>query len=154
MRETWRKIFGTAALAFMLCLSGLVISGEAQAQRFTDNGNGTVTDTVTGLMWTKDANMFGNMDWDSATSRCASLAVDSITGWRLPSMDEFPAIYKATRGQHPFEGIQGEYYWTSTHYTGYGGGHSRYSMHMLTGTLSRLSHKDNPFYVWCVRNTC
>jgi len=152
MPNIWRKLSTTAALAIMLCLTGLVMSGEAQAQRFTDNGNGTVTDTVTNLMWTKDANMFGNMDWDSATSRCASLAVDSITGWRLPSKGEFPEIYRATRGEHPFEGIQGEYYWTSTHYTGYRE-HARYSMHMLTGTLSSQSHKDNPFYVWCVRNT-
>ena len=49
MRKMWSKIFGIAALAFMLCLTGLVMSGEAQAQRFTDNGNGTVTDTVTNL---------------------------------------------------------------------------------------------------------
>ena len=40
--------------------------GEIQAgvawpnPRFTDNGNGTVTDNLTGLMWTKDANPVGN----------------------------------------------------------------------------------------------
>ena len=27
--------------------------------RFTDHGNGTVTDNLTGLIWTKDANAFG-----------------------------------------------------------------------------------------------
>ncbi len=59
MPKMWKKFFTTAALTFMLCMTGLVITGEAQAQRFTDNGNGTVTDTVTGLMWTKDANPFG-----------------------------------------------------------------------------------------------
>jgi hypothetical protein len=36
MREMWRRIFGTAALAFMLCLTGLVITGEAQARRVLD----------------------------------------------------------------------------------------------------------------------
>jgi len=39
--------------------------GEIQAgvawpePRFTDNGDGTMTDTLTGLMWTKDANLPG-----------------------------------------------------------------------------------------------
>ncbi|PTN35950.1 hypothetical protein C6366_10380 [Desulfonatronum sp. SC1] len=106
----------------------------------------------TGLMWTKNANMFGSMDWDSATSRCVSLAVDSITGWRLPLIHEFPEIYGATRGEHPFEGIQGDYYWTSTHYTGYGE-NIRWAMNMLAGSLTRLHHITNRYYIWCVRNT-
>jgi hypothetical protein len=33
MRKMWTKLSTTAALAFMLCLTGLVITGEAQAQR-------------------------------------------------------------------------------------------------------------------------
>ena len=28
--------------------------------RFTDNGSGTVTDNLTGLIWLKDANCFGS----------------------------------------------------------------------------------------------
>ncbi len=151
MRKIWRKLFGTAALTFMLCLTGLVMSGEAQAQRFTDNGNGTVTDTVTGLMWTKNANMLGKMDWNSATSRCASLAVGSVTGWRLPTYKEFPVMYNATRGEHPFEGIQGEYYWTSTEYTGYRV-EARYAMHMSEGLIGGSHHVTSNYYVWCVRN--
>ena len=31
MRKACRLIYATAALAFMLCLTGLVMSGEAQA---------------------------------------------------------------------------------------------------------------------------
>ena len=44
--------------------------GEIQAgvawpsPRFTDNGDGTMTDNLTGLMWTKDANLpNGTRDW-------------------------------------------------------------------------------------------
>jgi hypothetical protein len=102
----WRKIFGTAALAFMLCLTGLVMSGEAQAQRFVDNGNGTVTDTVTGLMWTKNANPFGRLNWHDAMSRCSSFSISGIGGWRLPSKDELVALYHAIQGGHPFTGVQ------------------------------------------------
>ncbi len=80
MRTIWRKIFGTAALTIMLCLTGLVITGEAQAQRFVDNGNGTVTDKQTGLMWTKDADPFGTMNWHDAMAGCGSFSIAGIDG--------------------------------------------------------------------------
>ncbi len=114
MRKMWRKIIGTSALTFMLCLTGLVITGEAQAERFVDNGNGTVTDTVTGLMWTKDANPFGRLNWHDAMARCSSFSISGIGGWRLPSKDELVALYHAMQGGHPFSGVQMSFYWSST----------------------------------------
>ncbi len=80
MRKKWRKIFGTAALALMLCLTGLVMSGEAQAQRFVDNGDGTVTDTATNLMWTKDVKALGELTWNDAKAGCASFSISGIGG--------------------------------------------------------------------------
>ncbi len=111
-----KKILAFAAMAVMLCLTWMVMSGEAQAQRFTDNGNGTVTDTVTGLMWTKDANPFGRLNWKDAMSRCSSFSISGIDGWLLPSKDELEAIYHAIQGGHPFTGVQASYYWSSTPY--------------------------------------
>ena len=115
MRKMWRKIIGTAALALMFCLTGLVMSGEAQAQRFVDNGNGTVTDTATNLMWTKDANPFGNdLRWDDAMAGCGSFSISGIGGWRLPSKDELIVLSHALSGGHPFTGFQPSSYWSST----------------------------------------
>ncbi|SMP83164.1 Protein of unknown function [Desulfonatronum zhilinae] len=114
MRKACRLIYATAALTFMLCLTGLVMTGEAQAQRFLDNGNGTVTDTVTGLMWTKDANPFGRLNWQDAMSRCSSFSISGIGGWRLPSRDELVALYHAIQGGHPFTGVQSSNYWSGT----------------------------------------
>ena len=34
--------------------------------RFTDNTNGTVTDNLTGLIWLKNANCFGEKSWSAA----------------------------------------------------------------------------------------
>jgi hypothetical protein len=45
------KWIGIAVMAVMFCMAGLVMKGDAQADRFVNNGNGTVTDTQTGLMW-------------------------------------------------------------------------------------------------------
>ena len=75
------------------------------AQRFTDNNNGTVTDTRTGLIWLKNANAdasnnFGYKTWAVAVAYCNSLAsgtaglTDGSTAgqWRLPSVQEFEGI--------------------------------------------------------------
>ncbi len=114
MRKMWTKFFTTSALAFMLCLTWMVMSGEAQAERFTDNGNETVTDTETGLMWTKDANLFGELNWHDAMSRCGSFSISGIGGWRLPSKDELIVLSHALKGGHPFTGVQSSDYWSST----------------------------------------
>ncbi len=146
MRKMWTKLSTTAALAFMLCLTGLVMTGEAQAERFVDNGNGTVTDTVTGLMWTKDANMFGTLNWDDAMSSCSSFSISGIGGWRLPSKDELVDLYRAIRGGHPFTGVQSYSYWSSTiSYLDH-----PYHVHMQYG-LTSFSNPNLPIHVWCVR---
>ena len=120
MKKMWGKIFTTAALACMLCLTGLIMTGEAQA-RFTDHGNGTVTDGVTGLMWTKNTNPFGALNWHEAMSRCSSFSIRGfgqlgrIGDWRLPSLDELMVLHGAMKSGHPFTGIvQFAYYWSDT----------------------------------------
>ena len=107
--------------------------------RFTDNGNGTVTDNLTGLIWLKNANCFGLRDWTTAMNDAntlnsgeCDLTDDSAEGdWRLPNIRElqslvdfgytYPALPNtAGTGQwtegDPFLGIEtgGSYYWSST----------------------------------------
>ncbi|WP_028572920.1 DUF1566 domain-containing protein [Desulfonatronum lacustre] len=148
MRKMWRMIFGTAALTFMLCLTGLVMSGEAQAQRFVDNGDGTVTDTATGLMWTKDADPFGRLNWDDAMLRCTFFSIRGISGWRLPSKDELVAIRHAIQGGHPFTGVQSSYYWSSTHDADYPG--NAWSVSMSNINVN-FNYTTLTFHVWPVR---
>ncbi|HXH27866.1 MAG TPA: DUF1566 domain-containing protein, partial [Candidatus Polarisedimenticolia bacterium] len=68
--------------------------------RFVDCGNGTVTDTVTGLIWLKDAGCLGTADWPTAIALAAGLG-DGDCGltdksrpgdWRLPTKAEWQAI--------------------------------------------------------------
>jgi hypothetical protein len=60
--------------------------------RFCDNGDGTVTDNMTGLMWVKNANAMGTIDThklfdsislvpDWITILCASYAGDGAVTW-------------------------------------------------------------------------
>lgn len=67
--------------------------------RYVACGNGTVTDTVTGLIWLQQANCLPADTWSHASQAAASLkdgdcnlTDNSIPGdWRLPTKDEWSA---------------------------------------------------------------
>ena len=73
---------------------------SSTGDRFKDNGDGTVTDTRTGLIWLKNANLCDIKPWDDAVAYCSSLASGqagltdgSKAGqWRLPSIQELEGI--------------------------------------------------------------
>ena len=105
-----------------LAVSGSLPSGVT----FLDNGNGTVTDTLTGLIWLKNANPFGFRTWDQALTDCNSLASgsygladDSRPGqWRLPNIKEIESLVDYGRvgpclpEGHPFVDVRASIYWT------------------------------------------
>jgi len=69
--------------------------------RYVDCGNGTVTDTVTGLIWLKDEACLGSKNWAAANQATAGLKDGDCGGgltdhsspgdWRLPTKDEWSA---------------------------------------------------------------
>ncbi len=112
------------------------------APRMIDNGNGTVTDTVTGLVWLKKADCI-NQTWAGAITAINALAsgqcglTDGSTAgsWRMPNRKEMQSL--ADRAQNNMadyfdesfvSGVAGvnsqpaiftnfiqlQYYWTST----------------------------------------
>ena len=54
------------------------------------NGDGTVTDASTGLMWQQGG--AGTMIWESAISYCEGLSLAGYTDWRLPNPKELFSI--------------------------------------------------------------
>ena len=66
------------------------------APSYKDNGNGTVTDLVTGLMWTQSPDMDGDgdidyddkMSYDEAVANALSFNLAGYTDWRLPTIKE------------------------------------------------------------------
>lgn len=88
--------------------------------RFTDNGDGTVTDHNTTLMWTKDADLSGTKDWWNATSYCWDLTLANHGNWRLPHISELNSLIDETGADpalppdSPFTNVQPGYYWSST----------------------------------------
>ena len=73
---------------------------EWPVPRFTDNGDGTVTDNLTGLVWLKNANCDGQKNWYDALTFCntlshmsCGLSDSSAAGdWRLPNANELHSL--------------------------------------------------------------
>jgi hypothetical protein len=131
--------------------------------RFTDNGNGTVTDNLTGLIWLKNANGFGTQDWITALTVCATLnsGEQGLTDgskegdWRLPNRFELVSLLDlahfnpALSSGHPFLGVQPEVYWTSTTVVDWT--EAAWFVFMYQGSVSSYL-KTNPYLVWPVRD--
>ncbi|MBN2381571.1 DUF1566 domain-containing protein [bacterium] len=64
--------------------------GRPDPKRFHDNGDGTITDTVTKLMWQQDENP--RMNWVSAMKHCADMKLAGHSDWRLPNLKELNTI--------------------------------------------------------------
>ena len=71
------------------------VSGSTEpATSYTDNGNGTVTDNVTDLMWEQKTNDGSSRDkdethtWLEALNYCEDLVLGGFSNWRLPTPKE------------------------------------------------------------------
>ncbi|MGX9728526.1 MAG: Lcl C-terminal domain-containing protein [Candidatus Electronema sp. VV] len=81
------------------CLLGLLLFFAAPAfASFHDNGNGTVTDSRTGLVWQQiplDADGNGAADaltWQEALAAATKLSFAGQSDWRLPNRNELQSI--------------------------------------------------------------
>ena len=126
--------------------------------KFIDNGDGTVTDKITGLMWQQAEG--GVMDWNGAMAYPKRLALGGHSDWRLPSAAEMRSILDREAGGIYFTmnttafpefrpDIHMDGYWTSHSHREdpeyalllelyFGGGYWR--------------HKKHYYYVRCVRS--
>lgn len=100
--------------------------------RFTDNQDGTVTDSVTGLVWLKNAGCFSPSLWADALAQVNTLASGacgltdgSVAGhWRMPNINELESLVDASASHpalspgHPFTNVSPAIYWSSTSYFG------------------------------------
>lgn len=64
--------------------------------RFTDNGDGTISDLATGLMWAK-ADSGKPLDWQHALAYCEHLKLAGHADWRLPNAKQLQSIVDYSR---------------------------------------------------------
>ena len=70
---------------------------KGEAMSYTDNGDGTITDNVTGLMWGQNQSESGMM-WDDAKQYCEDLNLGGHNDWRLPTLKELWSIRNFSTG--------------------------------------------------------
>jgi hypothetical protein len=63
---------------------------------FVDNGNGTITDNATGLMW-QQSDDGNSRNWEDALSYCENLSYGGHSDWRLPNAKELHSILDYSR---------------------------------------------------------
>lgn len=99
---------------------GLPVAGE----RFTDNGDGTITDNVTGLMWPKDGagpgcNNGVKISWSAAIAWAEDLNFAGYDDWRLPNINELLSLFDFGKANPMldtayFPNTVNDYYYSST----------------------------------------
>lgn len=89
--------------------------------RFTDNGDETITDNMTLLMWSKNMNLDGLEDWRDAVSSSNSMILSGYSDWRLPNINELRTLYNYGYAGEIWEylddyftNVAVGYYWSST----------------------------------------
>ena len=143
--------------------------GELQAgrpftdPRFTDNGDGTVTDNMTQLVWLRNGNPFGFRIWEEGLTLCNDLAdgdADLTDGskpgdWRLPNIREIESLVDYNEAGpslpkgHPFQNVRPSSYWTSTSVEAA----PTEAMFIILGVgPSIFESKEHPFFIWPVRD--
>jgi hypothetical protein len=117
---------------------------------YQDNGNQTVTDQKSGLVWMKSDDGTGRT-WQGAVDYCNGLVFAGQSDWRLPSRFELDSIVDYGRSYpaiNPIFSCQSSFYWSAIPYAGdpvYAWG-----IYFNDGGDHWLD-KINKYYVRCVR---
>ena len=119
---------------------------------YTDNGDGTITDNVTGLMWQKEDDDI-TRTWDNANSYCNDITIAGYSNWRLPSKKELISVldcgtYSPSIDTTYFTGTNASNYWSFT--TGANSSSLAWLVDFNSGLVDGRN-KSNSYYVQCVR---
>ena len=118
---------------------------KGEEMSFEDNGNGTITDLNTGLMW-QQVPSSNDYTWQEAVDYCESLDLNGYDDWRIPSVKELYSISDFNSGwpylnTNYFSLASGqvtkdEQFWSSIYYVGVtteGGSASAFGVNHVTG---------------------
>ena len=136
--------------------------------RFVDNGDGTVTDYLTGLIWLKDSDCMGAAAWEEGLNNVANFnenpelysCTDYDTenhkdDWRAPNINEIESLVNAQTHDNAawlnaqgFVNAKAVWHWSSsTPSLTY----RRWAIHMEIGEMSRSYGPGSIFQMWPVR---
>ncbi len=153
-----------SSIVLIMLLASVTVFSIA---RFTDNGDGTIRDNGTGLVWQKCSIGHTVPDctgspaaytWILAPANCTGLSLAGRSDWRLPNINELKSIIDYTKSDPAvntsfFPGTQSSRYWSSTSGIIVDGttDYKTYAMNVdFSGGYVLINPKSNSFYVRCV----
>jgi hypothetical protein len=95
-----------------------VTAGAPNLESYSNNGDGTVTDNITGLTW-QQAVPSAAYTWANAVAYCPTLTLAGHNDWRLPSAVELMSIVDlgqlspSINGTY-FPSTPSNYFWSSS----------------------------------------
>jgi len=101
-------------------LSGQDAQYQGAPPAYQDNGNQTVTDQNSGLVWMKSDDGTPRV-WQDAVGYCNGLVFAGQTDWRLPTRFELDSIVDYGRSYpaiNPVFSCQSSFYWSAVVYAG------------------------------------
>lgn len=122
---------------------------------FTDNGDGTLTQSKSHLIWQQvhlDPAQIGRteVNWHSGTDYCEDSTLAGYTDWRLPTLSELESIVDPRNDptiDPLFIGTEPTYYWSSTEVSDY----TVNDVHFGTGKTGKRPKQSTSNIVRCVR---
>jgi Protein of unknown function (DUF1566) len=99
------RIKSTPIWIILIC-TYLVATPVLSGDRFTDNGDSTITDHQLGVMWAKTDNQ-GDIDWNQANLWVKYTFPDTLKkkydNWRLPTLEELQSLYIQDKNYKGYE---------------------------------------------------
>ena len=129
-------LHGTDKTFFCQCVRSNTSYG---VNNFTDNGDDTITDNATGLMWSKNDSGGSGLNWEDALAWVETQNTANHNNWRMPNAKELQSIldytlspatsnsaaidplFNATKITNEANQDDYPYYWTSTTHLKYNG---------------------------------
>jgi hypothetical protein len=118
---------------------------------FVDQGDGTVRDTQSKLLWQKGFSPAGQT-WDAAQKYCFGLTLGGFKDWRMPTVAELVTLRDLSKAAPAiagaFSGTPSEFFWTAMPLQL--APEEAWSVFFSAG-MTITAAKTSPFHVRCVR---
>jgi hypothetical protein len=119
-----RRSLSAWIMILSLVAAGGLLSGVSAEAAWVDNHDGTVSDTLRGLLWQQGdgQNDQGCRNWEQALAYCEGLNLAGHGDWRLPNIRELESLVDDSRYNpsiDPAFQCRSYYYWSGSTYAGY-----------------------------------